>query len=590
MAILLTTEYQLISTIYLTYGQVRTYAKYSSQDRISNKTYYQEKSTYYTGQSTLSFSRAESWLDGTQKMYGYTTFYKGETLIQEVSREITHYDDGTSPTKNIGTSWDASFGGSGSTSVDVVFPKILRYPQMTGATDFTDEENPSITFTNQGIFPVRVKINNGNNTILYRDINQTATDYTFELTNLERDTLRTLSANSKTLPIRFIVCAMSGSTELSSSWIDKTMTIVNATPTFTYTMEETNAKVISALGTDVADDIVQNASQIGFTITPTAYKNATISRVEVNNSRIETSPYEITIDTIDNIFDINVIDSRGFQSTIHIEKNLIEYESIKINSFNFERENSTSSNIILDLDCRYYQTSGITNTPVVKWKLNEEGTYTTIPSSEYSIDTTNNKLTISNYEITDVLPYTQSGKFYISVEDIFTSDSNNEDITKGIPTFDYGEHDLQVNGDLFIADIDRENKVNVKNLHKVDMEIDGSPVKTGRTLDGRDEYIVWQSLGYLPDNTFTTILTNINVSDISFVTGIGGVVNRSSDNWWSNANGPRQVASNNICIQGGSGNGKLGFFVETGTDRSNIYAWGWITFTYSDNYIQNNNL
>ena len=373
----------------------------------------------------------------------------------------------------IDTSWDI---GDAYCDGTLDLPRILRYPQMTGATDFTDEENPSISFTNQGVFPVRVKMNNGNNTILYRDISQTATSYTFELTNQERNTLRTLSANSGTFPIKFVVCAMSGNTELNASWIDKTMTIVNANPTFTYTMQETNAKVITALGTNVANDIVQDTSVIQFAINTQVYKNASgIKEIQIINTSTDdrrniivngesgTYNYTINVNAIGGIFNIIVVDSRNYSSFIQVEKNLIEYQPIKINLFSFIRENSTSSNIILNLESRYYQTTGITNTPVVKWKLNEEGTYTTIPSTEYSIDTTNNKLTISNYEITNVLPYTQSGKFYVSVEDIFTSDSNNEDVTKGIPTFDYGEHDLQVNGDLYIADTNRENKVNVGN-------------------------------------------------------------------------------------------------------------------------------
>ena len=315
----------------------------------------------------------------------------------------------------IDTSWDI---GDAYCDGTLDLPRILRYPQMTGATDFTDEENPSISFTNQGVFPVRVKMNNGNNTILYRDISQTATSYTFELTNQERNTLRTLSANSGTFPIRFVVCAMSGNTELNASWIDKTMTIVNANPTFTYTMQETNAKVITALGTNVANDIVQDTSVIQFVINTQVYKNASgIKEIQIINTSTDdrrniivngesgTYNYTIDVNAIGGIFNIIVVDSRNYSSSIQIEKNLIEYQPIKINSFSFIRENSTSSNIILNLESRYYQTTGITNTPVVKWKL-DEGSYTTIPSTEYSIDTTNNKLTISNYEITNVLPYT----------------------------------------------------------------------------------------------------------------------------------------------------------------------------------------
>ena len=144
---------------------------------------------------------------------------------------------------------------------------------------------------------------------------------------------------------------------------------------------------------------------------------------------------------------------------------MIAYQSVDITSYNFERPNPTSANIDVTLEARYYQiTVGSTvNAPVVKWKLGEDGTYTTIPSSAYTIDTTNNKVTISNYQLTNILSHEQSGTFYITLEDMFTSDAENMIVNKGIATFEAGEFDFQVNGDLIIADTDGENGVNVLN-------------------------------------------------------------------------------------------------------------------------------
>lgn len=472
MVILLTTSYQVISTIYLTYGQVKTYAKYSSQSKENNKTYYDLKTTYTTGQNTLSLSSGSNNVDGSIKNYGYTTFYKGETTLQEVSREITHNQDGTSPTKNVYTSWTASFGGGGETSADIVFPRIQRYPQITSATNFTDEGNPTMTFTTiSGFANARyyacLSLTGATDDVPYREISIAEGSYTFELTQQERETLRNATPNSNALNvIYFLRTTANGNNYYSTA--TGVMTIINGNPTFTYTLEETNAKVISALGTDVADDIVQDVSQVLIDVTPTALKGSNIAEVrlinrsseDVKNVILNQSPYSSTINCIGNVFQIIVTDTRGNSSNILITKNLIAYKKIKINSFSFERDNPTSSDIILNLDSVYKQTTGVSNIPVVKWKL-DEGNYTTIPSSNYVIDSTNDKLTITDYELSNVLVYTSSGKFYILIEDLFTSDSNNVDVTKGIPTFDYGEHDLQVNGDLYIADTNRNNAVNV---------------------------------------------------------------------------------------------------------------------------------
>ena len=73
------------------------------------------------------------------------------------------------------------------------------------------------------------------------------------------------------------------------------------------------------------------------------------------------------------------------QTATAIQKTLINYQNVDITSKSFARPNPTSSNINVSLEARYYQiTVGNTvNAPVVKWKLGEEGTYSTIPSSAY---------------------------------------------------------------------------------------------------------------------------------------------------------------------------------------------------------------
>ena len=561
MAILLTTEYQLVSTIGLTYGEIRTYAKYTSQSKTNNTTNYSILMTYKTyslnvnidsstGKITTDTPTPEG--ETTTKSYGYTTFPRNaETTIIETTRVTGHFDDGTSREKHIKTTWTASFGGSGEANADVTFPKIPRYPQMTNATDFNDEENPTITFTNQGIYPVRVKlnarVNNVETNVVTENINQTATNYTFELTTAQRNTLRQLATNNASITIRFYVCAMNGNTELSSSPIDKTMTIVNANPTFTIDVVETNQKVIDLLGTNVPTTVIQNVSTLGITFNTTAYKYATIKETKADDGytivRDTTSPYEMSfpITQSGNIL-YNVIDSRNYYATARATTStLISYEPLRINSYTFKRESPISSDVILNAEILYYSTLGnINNTPIVKWKL-DNGTYTTIPSTEYSIDSTNHKLTITNYEISNVLAYTTQGQFTIYVEDLLTNTedtSSNGLVLKGIPTFDYGEHDLQVNGDLFIADTNRNNAVNVKNLHKVNITTDGNPVKTGRIIDGKEEYVkrYYIATPVVPNPSYY-VDSGLDINDINIIE-IQGVIAGNTNNIFSvpNAN------------------------------------------------------
>jgi len=515
MAILLTKDYQVISRIYLTYGQVITYAKYTDQSIEDATTSYKLKTTYYIYEdgyyNQVSFDNGYNYLDGSERYYGYTTMYRGETQLQEVTRTAQHSEDGTSPTKNVETSWSASFGGTGYTNVDIVFPKIQRYSMMQSATNFNDEENPSMTFTNVGLYDLRAKMKVGNIEITSVDLtDSSATSYTFNLTTAQRNHLQQL-CTGKTLEVTLQIVSVDNNTELYTSSTTVTMSMINAEPTFTYTIVETNENVISVLGGTSASSIVDNASNVKITVTPTTYKNATVAGVTVTSGGITytntTSPYEINVPITDNTFTIGVIDSRGYTTTqVDSARTLINYEPLKINSFSFVRYSPTSSDIILNFESVYYNSIGsTTNTPAVKWKLGS-GNWNTIPSSNYTIDTTNNKLTITNYTMTNALAYTSQGQFTVYIEDLLTNTQDsgqNGLVLMGIPTYDAGEHDLQVNGDLYVADNTRNNKVNILTQINSALSIANSKVKisvlwtnNAPTSDFSSQYIELSSNDY----------------------------------------------------------------------------------------------
>lgn len=98
---------------------------------------------------------------------------------------------------------------------------------LNSGTNFTDKTNPVYNITAYGAFPLRVKLEAGGNPkLITRDLStRNSTTYTLELTDSERETLRNLSSDGKTLNVRETVTAMSGETELSSSYKDYVMTI-----------------------------------------------------------------------------------------------------------------------------------------------------------------------------------------------------------------------------------------------------------------------------------------------------------------------------------------------------------------------------
>ena len=436
----------------------------------------------------------------------------GETKTTSGTITVPNNDDGTLSgyvyvyfTKGTTTSSFAPNSGGVATDWTPLIP-VDRYPIITSAPNFTDEENPTILFTkNVGFENAKtyacISLDGNIDNIAYREINISNGSYTFNLTEAERNVLRNATPDSNTLNVMFFLKTTAGGNNYYSS-LARQMTIINANPTYTFTTTETNQKVINILGNNYAYSVVQNVSKMKVVFVPTALKGASISSVKLghggNTYTDTTSPYEFIIPVVTNETSFKIEDSRKNSVSGGFNRTLLPYIPLKINSFNFKRENPTSSNVILNLEANYYQETynQTANAPVVRWKL-DNGSYTTIPSSNYVIDTTNNKLKITNYEIANVLPYTNQGQFTIYISDLFTEaqdSGNNGLVLKGIPTYDEGEHDLQVNGDLFVADINGENAVNIL-----------------ETLNGIKGKVLWTNQN--PSSTFTSQTITLNSDD-----------------------------------------------------------------------------
>ena len=489
MAVTLTKSWQKVAETYIGYTgyndvYIRCYAKYNSQSTENNKTnvsvesrIYVSGGTFWSNSGTYGYATVNG---DTASSDANRTYYAGENVIASKTKDVEHNQDG-SKTIGVSSRWHSDpWGWDVTASTNVVLPKIDRYPMIITAPDFSDEDDPTVTFTTTlGFTGATVEIgifdSTGNtNYVPYKTISDVSTgSYTFHLDNTERNALTSATPNSNTMDVMFkLRTTTANNTEYLSTSI-KQLRIVNANPTMTYTITETAQKVIDLLGTS-ANTIVQNVSVLNFNVIPTTYKNATVQKVLCGNrydimNRISktTSPYSIDIPVkTENTFIVVVFDSRNNQVyDDNIEKTIIEYQPVDITSLSVKRYNPTSSNIIINLEATYYQkTFGSTaNVPIVKWKLGD-GNYTTIPSTEYTIDTTNNKLTISNYTLTNVLDYRTPGQFTLYIEDLLTNDTEGGQsgyVTKGIPTFDAGEHDLKVNGKIYLADEDGQNPVEV---------------------------------------------------------------------------------------------------------------------------------
>lgn len=486
-------------------------AKYSTQDIANNTTTVQTRlrsvvvagsGSAYGYEFTCSYCPTVS--GSSQKWFATETITSGGTTL-------THNDDGTKSVTLNATMKMTAVGLNASMSGTATMPRIQRYAIATSGTNFTDEEDPILTFSNVGLYGLRAKILVGTTEIYSENLSdQNATSYTYALTTNQRNQLRQL-CTGQSLTVTLAICSVdTNDTILYTSTADVVMSIVNATPTFTYVFQEQNQNVIDLLGSSDATTLISNVSHPLITATFQTYKYATASVYNIKegveghiiqsySTPNPTSPVSLGIYATgindSGKFRIRLVDSRGFETIIvDDQRTLLSYNEVKINNYSFKRQSPISSNVILNGDFNYWGNVGTyTNTPVVKYKL-DSGSWVTIPSTNYTIDSTNHKLTISNYTISNILPYTSQGQFSISIEDALTSKQDTNEnygkVLKGVPTFDAGEHDLKVNGGLYVADINGDNAVNVlEEIENASLEV-YSTTETiiGEWIDGKPLY------------------------------------------------------------------------------------------------------
>lgn len=451
-------------------------AKYSTQSVANNTTtiYTRLRSEIKSG--SISGSGYKFTCSYCEKKEGSGVWtFKDETIISSNATQITHNTDGTKNLTLNATAKNNYWNIDKSLSATVTLPKINRYATITVAPNFTDEDDPTILYSNPlgdevTSLQACISLDGSKDDIVYRDVPKGGPGYTFELTEDERNILRQATTNSNTRNVKFFVqTTINGNVYRNN--VQKTLTIINANPTLTLTKKENNSLVKNLLGSDNANTVIQNVSEITLLATPTTLKYATTSKVTFtrNNENVEilNSPYQTSFVATNGVFEAKITDSRGNVGQAQNNSTLIEYQVVSVPAFTAKRTNPTSSDIVFNATINYYQkTFGNTaNNPTITWKVGENGTLNTLSAEDYQIDEQKNRITINTTK-TNVLDYRLANTIYLYVNDLLSSSSNQSFVTKGIATFDAGERDFNVNGDLTVSDEDGNNPINV--LEEID--------------------------------------------------------------------------------------------------------------------------
>ena len=327
-------------------------------------------------------------------------------------------------------------------------PSIARNATITSASNFNDEANPTINYTNPAGNNVTslqacISLTGAVADVAYRNINKTGTSYTFNLTTAERNTLRQ-ATTGKSRTVYFVVQTVINGQTLRNSYA-VTFSIVNGNPTIaSVTYQDSKASTVAITGNN--QQIIQNQSTLQLNIgTVTALKYATISKVEysINSYTVDitnnyTSPVNVGTINYSTNFNLNVIvtDSRGFVTTKSVTVTMIAWK-LPYATINIARQSNfySATDILVSA---YYSSVENHNSVTISYKYKK--------SSEQSYSS---PVTISNNtQVTASFDNQYDYDFQFIISDLFGQTTYNTTLPKRIPLafFDRNLNSMSLNG------------------------------------------------------------------------------------------------------------------------------------------------
>ena len=427
-----------------------------------------------------------------------------------------------------------------------------------------------------------VTISNLNMTTTVKTINNAEDGDSVTFTSGELNTIYAMDNNPNKNPVTFYMNLYTYDTNNNQVGSVQRLTcdagLVNAEPTATYTIVEQDPKVISLLGGSTTSKIIQNASDLLFTITATALKGSSITSVKINDEVAtydsDTQTYKLNVtDIVTGTYNIMLTDSRGLTQTYTATKEVISYLVTSISSnWTVNRAGQTSSNLILNakLTCYSSQIDGNTNTPTVQYS-SDNSNWTTIPSTDYTF--ANDKVTITNVTLSNVISHQTSGTFYLKISDLLTEANDNKIVAVGIYTFAKSDRKVRINGTLEIADEDAQNRFEIRKP----ITYSSSETFVGYWTDGKPIYRKVIDFGTLPNNTTKNVAHNIsNLKSVVKLEGIATFTSGGVQGWMSL---PLQYVGSNSNYNVQLTANATNVIIQANTDRSSYSATIYIEYT-----------
>lgn len=359
----------------------------------------------------------------------------GSVLLGTTVHRVAHDADGTktaqiTDTFNINATLDGTKVGSITASGSISLDRIARNATIVTANDFTDETNPTLTYSNPSGFACDVAIEFAGGSITRTGAASGAGgSYEMQLTNAEREALRTANKNSPTLRVTYVLKTTIDGTAYYSR-ADRKMNVVDAAPELrAVSYEDTNAATVAVTGDK--SRIVQNHSTMTVTIpTATAKKGATIASYAIAFGGVKktvTAAGAVSLGAVDVSYSqaltVTATDSRGFTASQSVQVTVDDY-SAPTAVIDLHRLNNFEPTTYITAHARYSYLNGKNAVTIsAKFKKVSDSGYGTPIKLEDSIQSTVTCDRDSAYD------------FVVTISDKLESTDYNLTLGKGIPAF-----------------------------------------------------------------------------------------------------------------------------------------------------------
>lgn len=359
----------------------------------------------------------------------------GSVLLGTTVHRVAHNADGTktaqlSDTFNINATIDGKKVGSITASGSITLDRIAGNATIVTANDFTDETNPTLTYSDPSSFSCDVSIEFAGGSITRAGAASGAGgSYTMQLTDSERTTLRNASKNSPTLKVTYALKTTIDGTAYYSR-AERKMNVVDAAPELgAVSYEDANAATVAVTGDK--SRIVQNHSTLAVKVpTATAKKGATITGYTIafgGVTKTVKAAGAVSLGPVDvshsQALTVTATDSRGFTASQSVQVTVYDY-SAPTAVIDLHRLNNFEPTTYLTVYPRYSHVNGKNSATITaKFKKVSDSSYGTPVTLADSVQST---LACDRDSAHD---------FVVTIADKLESTDYNLTLGKGIPSF-----------------------------------------------------------------------------------------------------------------------------------------------------------